>query len=131
VEPLISIRQLNPQRIYWPGDTLTCEYQIDAVGREDLHAVEASVLWYTEGKGEEDLGVHFFQRRTNFDAEEGDLRQLHRFQTVLPRSPLSYSGILLRIVWCVRVRVFVRGGKNYVSDQPFQLGPLHGPLRPC
>lgn len=130
MEPLISIRQLNSQRVYQPGDLLVCQYQIDAVKPEELHAVEASVLWYTEGKGEEDLGVHFFQRRTSFDAEQGDLRQLHQFQTVLPRSPLSYSGILFRIVWCVRVRVFVRRGKTFVSDQPFQLGPLHVPLRP-
>lgn len=130
MEPLISIRQLNSQRVYQPGDLLVCQYQIDAVKPEELHAVEASVLWYTEGKGEEDLGVHFFQRRTSFDAEQGDLRQLHQFQTVLPRSPLSYSGVLFRIVWCVRVRVFVRRGKTFVSDQPFQLGPLHVPLQP-
>ena len=28
----------------------------------DVKAVELSVLWYTEGKGEEDLAVHFFDR---------------------------------------------------------------------
>lgn len=113
---------MSPRRIYQPNDTLTCEYQLDAVEPIDLLAVEASVLWYTSGKGDEDLGVHYFQRRTPFDAEHGDLRRLHRFQTVLPRSPLSYSGTILRIRWVVRVRVFLKGGKDVHSEQAFQLG---------
>ncbi|GIW92313.1 MAG: hypothetical protein KatS3mg110_0354 [Pirellulaceae bacterium] len=131
MEPLISIRQHNARRIYHPGELLVCDYQIDAVEPEALYAVEASVLWYTEGKGEEDLGVHFFQRRTKFDAEEGDLRQLHRFQTVLPRSPLSYYGVLFRIIWCVRVRVFLPRGRQYQAEQTFQLGPLHTAYTLC
>ncbi len=131
MEPLISIRQLNSRRVYQPGDVLVAEYQIDAVEPHVLHAVEASVLWYTEGKGETDLGVHFFQRRTTFDAEHGDLRQLHRFQTVLPRSPLSYHGEIFRIIWCIRVRVFLPRGVQYHEDQTFQLGPLHTAASLC
>ncbi len=123
MEPLISIRQLAARRIYRPGETLTCEYQIDAIDPTEVQAVEASVLWYTTGKGDQDLGVHYFQRRTPYDAEQGDLRRLHRFQTVLPRSPLSYTGAIVRIHWVVRVRVFRRRGKDVYVDQGFQLGP--------
>jgi hypothetical protein len=123
VEPLISIRQISAKRVYAPGETLHCEYQIDAVDPIDLQAVEASVLWYSTGKGDEDFGVHYFQRRTAYDAEQGDLRRLHRFQTILPRCPLTYSGMLLKIRWVVRVRVFLRRGKDYFAEQAFQLGP--------
>jgi hypothetical protein len=123
VEPLISIRQQAAQRIYQPGDALACEYQIDAIDAEEVQAVEASVMWYTTGKGDEDLGVHYFQRRTPYDAEQGDLRRLHRFQTILPGSPLTYRGAILRIRWVVRVRVFLRKGKELFADQAFQLGP--------
>jgi hypothetical protein len=103
MEPLVSIRQLAPRRTYRPGQQLVCEYQIDAIDAEDIAAVEASVLWFSEGKGDEDLGVHFFERRTPDDAEGRDLRRLHRFETVMPRCPLSYSGAILKIRWCVRV----------------------------
>lgn len=123
MDPLISIRQQTTERLYHPGDLLICDYQIDAVDAADLQAVEASVLWYTTGKGDEDLGVHFFQRRTPYDAEQGDLRRLHRFQTILPPSPLSYRGAILRIRWVVRVRTFLRRGREQVADQAFQLGP--------
>ena len=123
MDPLISIRQQAAQRIYQPGDTLVCDYQIDSSDALEVQAVEASVMWYTTGKGDEDLGVHFFQRRTPYDAEQGDLRRLHRFQTILPCSPLTYRGAILRIRWVVRVRVFLRKGKEQFADQAFQLGP--------
>jgi hypothetical protein len=32
-------------------------------------------MWQTEGKGEEDLAVHAFQRRVATDAPDGDLRR--------------------------------------------------------
>ncbi len=73
MEPLISIQIQRDRPCFGPGEVMECDYQIDAVPVEDLAAVEASVLWYTEGKGGEDLGVHYFERRLPHDAE-GDLR---------------------------------------------------------
>ncbi len=122
MEPLISIRIRNQHRSFQPGEVLECEYQIDAVKAEDVQAAEASVLWHTEGKGDEDLAVHYFERRTPGDAEGGDLRALRCFQTVLPPSPLTYPGIILRIRWCVRVRAFLRRGKEVFLEQTFVLG---------
>jgi hypothetical protein len=121
-EPLISICLDGLRKQFQPGDELGCEYQIDAVEAHDIVAVEASVLWYTEGKGDEDLGVHYFERRIPTDAEEGDLRPLRKFRTRLPNSPLSYRGVILSVFWCVRVRVFLRRGKDVYYDYPFLLG---------
>src|SRR5690606_40819304 len=56
--------------------------------------VEISVLWFTEGKGDEDLAVHYFERLTADDVPELNLKELRRFQTILPQSPLSYEGVL-------------------------------------
>jgi hypothetical protein len=123
-EPLISICLEGQKKHYQPGDELACEYQIDAVGAAELQAVEASVLWYTEGKGDEDLSVHYFERRLPSDAEDGDLRPMRRFRTRLPNSPLSYRGAILNVCWCVRVRVFLRRGKDLSADHPFQLGSV-------
>jgi hypothetical protein len=128
MEPLISIQIQGHRNCFQPGETIECDYQIDAVAPEDLVAVEASVLWYTEGKGGEDLGVHYFERRVPADAD-GDLRQWRRFQSVLPNSPLSYHGALIRICWCVRVRVLLRHGKQSCSEQLFRLGCVERSLR--
>jgi hypothetical protein len=127
MEPLISIQLHGKTPNYAPGDALECDYQIDAVSRDALQAVEASVLWYTEGKGDEDMGVHFFERRVPADVEDGDLRQWRRFRTVLPNSPLSYAGEILSIRWCVRVRVFLKRGREAFYELPFKLGSIHLP----
>jgi hypothetical protein len=119
MEPLISLQLRQGRRLYRPGDELEAECQIDAIDARDIVAVEASVLWYTEGKGDEDLAVHFFERRVPADAEDGDLRRLHRFRATLPNSPLSYSGQIVKIRWCARVRAFLRGGKEAFFEQPF------------
>lgn len=123
-EPLLSICLADSRRHYGVGDELVCEYQIDAVDAADIQAVEASVLWITEGKGEEDMGVHFFERRLPGDAEDGDLRPMRRFRTRLPNSPLSYWGAILTIRWCVRLRLFLRRGRETVLEYPFTLGSV-------
>lgn len=124
MDPLISLRIREPRRVHYPGDVLEVEYQVDAIQPRDLQAIEASVLWYTEGKGDEDLGVHYFERRVTSDTVDGNLCQLYRFPTQLPNSPLSYWGMIIRIRWCVRVRVFLRGGREVSLEHAFQLGNL-------
>jgi hypothetical protein len=121
VEPLISLRICSPTCVFQPGDRMQYEYQIDAVQPADIQAVEVSVMWYTEGKGDEDLGVHHFERYTPSDAIDGDLRQLHCLETTLPPTPLSYNGAILKIRWCVRIRLFWGGGKETTLDRVFQL----------
>ena len=121
-EPLISIRLTDPRREYAPGETLVGVYQVDAPEATKLAAVEASVLWHTLGKGDEDMSVHYFERRSPADVAEGDLRQMWRFETVLPNSPLSYDGAILKIAWCVRVRVFLERGKETAAELSFRLG---------
>jgi len=124
MEPLVSIRLRGQRRPYQPGDELQCEYQIDAVEAADLQSLEASVLWHTEGKGDEDMGVHYFERHAANDVDGQDLRALHVLRTVLPKSPLTYPGVAVKIRWCVRVRAFLRRGKEVFFEQPFVLGSV-------
>lgn len=123
-EPLLSICLGGGRKHYSAGDEIVVEYQVDAIELADIQAVEASILWLTEGKGEEDLGVHFFERRLPADADDGDLRPLRRFSIQLPNSPLTYEGAIVRIRWCVRLRLFARRGKEYSLDYPFTLGSV-------
>ncbi len=122
MEPLISIRIRDQHRHFCPGEALQCEYQLDAVDAKEVQALEASVLWHTEGKGDEDLAVHFFERLVPGDVEGRDLRALRKLTTVLPNSPLTYMGVTVKIRWCVRVRAFLRRGKEVFFEQTFVLG---------
>jgi hypothetical protein len=127
MDPLIAVRIHSPNCLFHPGETLDCEFQIDAVSPGDTQVVEVSVNWFTEGKGEEDIGVHYFERYTPSDAVDGDLRQLHRFQTKLPNSPLTYNGAIVKIRWRVRVRLYWGRGKETWVDRVFQLVPRRRP----
>jgi hypothetical protein len=124
-EPLISVQLDRRREPYLPGDVLTAEYQIDAVDAADVRAVELSVLWYTEGKG--DMAVHYFERLAASDNGEMLVGHARRFSTRLPNSPLSYDGLLVKIRWCVRVRVFVEHGKDPMAERGFTLGRVPRP----
>ena len=82
-------------------------------------AVERSIVWYTEGKGEEDIGVHSFERLTDRVTAEA---KTGGFESRLPASPLSYEGVIVKIRWCVRVRLFFDAGRDFVSEHVFDLG---------
>src|SRR5580765_6202083 len=112
--PLINIQIDDRQQVYEPGDVLSGAYQIDGIEPHEIHVLEVSVLWFTEGTGEEDVAVHFFERLTANALPDLNLNQWRRFQTVLPNSPLSYEGVSVKICWCVRVRVFLHHGRDYV-----------------
>jgi hypothetical protein len=120
--PLISLTIDHRTIPYLPGETLQGEYQIDHVRTDQLAAVELSVMWRTSGKGDEDIGVHYFDRQSNETSFGDSLGAWRRFSTVLPRSPLSYDGVIVKILWCVRVRVFLRTGHNFLEEQQFLLG---------
>jgi hypothetical protein len=112
------------RRVYYPGDVLSGEYQVESLKWIEPTAVEISVLWHTEGQGDEDLAVHYFERINTLERPGEDFRRPQRFSTRLPPSPLSYQGVIVKIGWWVRVRVFLPRGKELVGETSFQLGAL-------
>jgi len=121
-EPLVVIRFDGNGRTYAPGEILSGEYRLESFAFGRIRSVEISVLWYTEGKGDEDMAVHEFQRLSADNGDWIDPNRPGRFSVVLPNSPLSYDGAILKIRWCVRVRVFPRKGKQVVGQRVFTLG---------
>ena len=121
--PHIEVQFDRPDRSYEPGGTLSLRYAVGGLGDERLRAVEHSVLWYTEGKGEEDLGVHFFERLVAPERLP-PTAPMGQFSCRLPRSPLSYEGVVVKIRWCIRVRFFFESGRDYVSEHEFAVGQL-------
>lgn len=118
------IRLLGLQPTYMSQDDLEFEYRIANIQQNTISAVEVSVVWLTEGKGTEDLGVHFFQRLTGNSLAASDWSIPQKVQVPLPDSPLSYEGRLLKISWCVRVRFYLNDGTELVAQQPFYLGTV-------
>ena len=123
-DPAVSIRFDGNGQVYRPGQTLEGEYLLESVPPGTVKAIEVSVLWYSEGKGDEDLAVHEFWRRSAEDGELLDPRQPQQFITTLPQSPLSYHGLIMKLRWCVRVRAFLERGKEVVGQKVFQLGEV-------
>lgn len=122
-EPHVTIRLDGGGRVYRPGDTLSGEYRLNSLEDDSVRAVEVSVLWYTEGKGDEDLAVHEF-RRIEPEADSMEPLLAGRFSTRLPNSPLSYQGGIVNLRWCVRVRAFLERGREVMEEVPFRLGDL-------
>jgi hypothetical protein len=121
-EPTVVIRLDSDGSAYQPGETLSGQYWIDARDADPVKAVEISVLWHSEGKGDEDMAVHEFCRREADGAAAIDFGLPERFSTILPRSPLSYEGQMIKLRWCVRVRAFFQRGREVVGERQFQLG---------
>ena len=121
-EPDVVVGFESDQRVFRPGEILSGHYRVDGINPAQLTALELSVLWHTEGKGDEDLAVHLFQRFLADEAGRLDGREAGWFSTQLPPSPLSYEGRIVKIQWCVRVRLFLAGGREIVREEIFQLG---------
>ncbi len=120
-QPVVLVHFSLPDRRYQPQETLFIRYSVTGQDAADVRAVERSILWYTEGKGEEDIGIHFFERLSAPAAGgpvQGDLT------CRLPASPLSYEGVIVKIRWCFRVRLFFTSGRDFVSEHVFDLGRI-------
>lgn len=111
-----------PAAYYQPGQRLSGRFAVDPTQPGTARAAELSVLWYTAGKGDEDMSVHHFERIVDEPVRPLDLRVPHRFATELPASPLSYDGEIVKVCWCVRLRLFLPQGQETVIEAPFQLG---------
>jgi hypothetical protein len=124
IEPALGLRLISLQPGHEVGEELEFEYCLKRVSTEQIDRLEVSVLWYTEGKGSEDIGVHYFESIPCQDLGALTLGESQRVATRLPNCPLSYEGRLLRIRWCIRLRLYLRDGREISAEQPFYLGHL-------
>ena len=53
-DPAVTILLDGNGRTYYPGDRLAGQYRLASIEPEQVKAIEISVLWYTEGKGDEE-----------------------------------------------------------------------------
>lgn len=124
IEPVLSIKLDGHRREFAPGETLRGTCRANGLRPEEVSALEISVLWHTEGKGDEELSVHYFDRHLADPDKPLAPEDQRRFHTQLPKSPLSYDGVIVKIRWCVRFRVFLHTGQELSEEQPFRLGQV-------
>ena len=77
-----------------PGETL--RGRVEWFGQETPDALEVRLLWYTEGRGDQDVGVARTLRIEGL-ASTGS----RDFEFELPAGPYSCSGRLISICWAV------------------------------
>ncbi|MEC8474289.1 MAG: hypothetical protein VXZ38_06560 [Planctomycetota bacterium] len=118
-QPALRLSLCNSDGLYRAGGELKATWRISRVSVDELRRLEISVLWHTEGKGDEDLHVHHFERITDVPLKEIGVENEQSIQCVLPASPLSYHGQLIRLSWCVRMRLFLEDGREVLSESPF------------
>ena len=133
---------------YNPEESVSGTFRVVDAQPDEINRLEFSVLWYTEGKGDEDLGVHFFlpiHAGNGFETVSSDscdhsvvgeksapcVKRMSEseeltffFCVPLPASPLSYYGKIVKIHWCVRVRLFLKNGRETKSERIFTIGKI-------
>ena len=120
-QPAVSVSLCREGGVYEGGRELTAKWRVSRVTLDSLTAIEISVLWYTEGKGDRDLHVHHFRRLEEDQIRRSGLADEQSLACLLPATPLSYHGRLIRLRWCVRMRLFLSNGREIVTEQPFYL----------
>jgi hypothetical protein len=120
---MIDVAVQLKQKQYCPGDELEGNFRVSKPPEKST--IELSVLWRTEGKGSEDVGV-ILSHRWSSDQQPLNFEQPHAFGVRLPRSPLSYDGELIKIRWLARVRVRWGRSEEKLAEVPFQLAPPLG-----
>jgi hypothetical protein len=110
------------KNVYRPTELLAGAFQL--VGDPpDRYTIELSVLWRTEGKGTEDIGVILFEEWAD-DGRPFDFGSPQEFSVELPQTPRSYDGVLVKIHWLARVRLRRPSGREIVAEEGFRLDPV-------
>ena len=120
-QPALNLTLCREDGLYHPGEVLTACWRVSRVPLERVQGLEVSVMWYTEGKGDEDFHVHHFHRQGENQIRRSGLSDARSTHCKLPETPLSYQGKLISVRWCVRMRLFLTNGREIVTEQRFYL----------
>lgn len=92
----LTITPTEKRAIYAPGETVAGSIHWSL--EKTPYSVELRLIWFTRGKGSQDVGII---DRLRFDRPERE--DTHRFQFTLPALPLSFSGQLISLIWALEL----------------------------
>lgn len=106
----IEIATQGRRFVFAPGEVLegSTAWELEAPPR----AVSVALLWYTEGRGDQDVGVVATQ-----DFEAPGQRDRRDFAFTIPRGPLSFSGTLISLAWALEVVAEPEGSEPAPSQR--------------
>lgn len=96
------------QKAYQPGDIVSGGVWWSC--NEPPKSVDVALLWFTRGKGTEDVAV---VDRTIFENPQPD--EGREFSFILPAGPYSSSGRLISIIWALEL-VLQPGGHSVRTE---------------
>jgi hypothetical protein len=121
--PSVLIELDEHPGFFHPGQAISGRYRLNPSGSPpEIQALEWSIAWATEGKGDEDQGIHAIETIREPEGGVPKPDQWRRFEAILPRSPLSYEGQIVKVLWRVRVRALFGEKREWVGELPFRLG---------
>lgn len=95
--------ELNDGRTqYRPGEAIrgTANWYLD----ESAEALEVRIFWYTQGKGDRDVGGMETER-----IDSPGIEGSHEFAFTAPSAPHSFSGTLISLIWALELVVLPEG----------------------
>ena len=109
----LKIGTREDRKTFQPGDELVgaAGWKLEKAPR----SVEVRLLWFTRGKGSEDVGLVDTLR-----FEQPNAAEARPFRFQLPEGPYSFSGKLISLIWAVEL-VALPGKEAKRFD--FVLGP--------
>ena len=93
---MLKIEIAGGSSSFKPGESVEviAAWELD----DEPEAIEARLLWYTEGKGTQDISVVQTERVERPGKLDGK-----RFRWTLPEAPYSFSGKLISLLWAVEL----------------------------
>lgn len=94
----LAVEIQNGANAFLPGETVegTVSWQLDGPAQ----TVELRLLWYTQGKGDQDVGVV-----SSVPFGSPGLQDSRPFRVSLPDGPFSFSGKLISLSWALELVV--------------------------
>ena len=102
----LNIEIANDEKVFVPGQLLSGAVHWN--NQRSTKDTSLRLLWYTEGKGTEDIGV-----AESIDYDGAQPTDRYSFEFTLPVGPYSFSGKLISLIWALELQV----GKEWVRKE--------------
>lgn len=96
----LSIELEDGRTHYKPRKAIrgVARWRLEPAADEPLEGLEVRLFWYTEGKGDRDVGGMVTER-----VPEGGNDGSYEFTFSAPRAPHSFSGTLISLIWAIEL----------------------------
>jgi hypothetical protein len=122
----IQIETRDGATAFAPRDVVegTASWQLEKPAR----TVELRLFWYTQGKGDQDVGVV-----TTVPFPDPALQDRRSFSIPLPAGPYSFSGKLISLIWALEVvaEPGARAGRLEIVVSPWRREVVLQPHSPA